>query len=290
MQNCGFSAQLWNGDGGDMLRDQRQWQLSRTRTIIFRRYDTSPTSKYRRRWPGNPNGWSKVRNLRLFMLARSQLKLHRRLTVSAPQLTVAAPRLMAAAPRQLTAVAPQLPATDGGSSAADGGFRRSLKRHVANIKHIVCDDQATLIVDRNSAICLFTLAKSQLTRRRQLRGWRQPPEIAQTAHCRRQTHRWQWPGSIKFSQLRKLMPTRSSKASRKNLFAVRSPLLRWHCALFFFYYHSQRFMFSPTKNNFSTTLTPTKKLRNTYWRVFFVDSIYSKTIDIVIKRILIFYF
>ena len=38
-----------NGDGVDMLHDQRQLQLSRTRTAIFRRYDTSPTSKSRRR-------------------------------------------------------------------------------------------------------------------------------------------------------------------------------------------------------------------------------------------------
>ena len=49
---------------------------------------------------------------------------------------------------------------DGGGFAADGGFRRSLKRHVANVKHIVDDDQATLMVDRNFAICLFTLARS----------------------------------------------------------------------------------------------------------------------------------
>ena len=46
-------------------------------------------------------------------------------------------------------------AADGGSSAVDGavsvaddGFQRSLKRHVADVKHIVGDDQATLMVDR----------------------------------------------------------------------------------------------------------------------------------------------
>ena len=44
--------------------------------------------------------------------------------------------------------------------AADGGFQRSLKRHIADVKHIVGDDQATLMVDRNSAISLFTLARS----------------------------------------------------------------------------------------------------------------------------------
>ena len=42
---------------------------------------------------------------------------------------------------------------NGAGSVADGGFRRLLKQHVANIKHIVGNDQATLMVDRNSAIC-----------------------------------------------------------------------------------------------------------------------------------------
>ena len=35
VQNCRFSAKLRNGGGGDMLYDQRQQQLSRTRTVIF---------------------------------------------------------------------------------------------------------------------------------------------------------------------------------------------------------------------------------------------------------------
>ena len=39
-----------------------------------------------------------------------------------------------------------------------------------------------------------------------------------------------------------------------------------HC--FFFYHHSQLLLFSPMKNNFSTTLTRTEKPRYTYWRVF----------------------
>ena len=42
--------------------------------------------------------------------------------------------------------------------------------------------------------------------------------------------------------------------------------------------------FSFTKNNFSTTLIPPKK-QNIHIEEFFVDSIYSKTIDIVIKNI-----
>ena len=59
-----------------------------------------------------------------------------------------------------------------------------------------------------------------------------------------------------------------AKPLKKHLFTVRSPLVRWHCALLFSYYHSQRLLFSPTKNNFSTTLTPTEKPRYTYWIVF----------------------
>ena len=35
VQNCGFFVKLQNGDDGDMLHDQRQLQLSRTRTVIF---------------------------------------------------------------------------------------------------------------------------------------------------------------------------------------------------------------------------------------------------------------
>ena len=47
-------------------------------------------------------------------------------------------------------------------------------------------------------------------------------------------------------------------------------------------YHSQLLLFSHSKNNFSTTLTPTEKPRYTYCRVFFVDfCIYSKTINII---------
>ena len=49
-------------------------------------------------------------------------------------------------------------------------------------------------------------------------------------------------------------------------------------------YHLQRLLFSHSKNNFSTTLTPTGKPRYTYCS-FFVDSIYSKTIDIIRKII-----
>ena len=81
------------------------------------------------------------------------------------------------------------------------------------------------------------------------------------------------------------MPTRSSKASRKTYFCCYERRRDWrHCAPFTFQLSlSQRVLFSHSKNNLSTTLTPTKKPRYTYCRVFFVDSIYSKTIDIIRK-------
>ena len=68
---------------------------------------------------------------------------------------------------------------------------------------------------------LFTFTRSQLTLRRRLCGWWRLPEIAQTARCRRRKHRRRWPWSIEIPQIlqiRKFMPTRSSKASRKTSF------------------------------------------------------------------------
>ena len=78
---------------------------------------------------------------------------------------------------------------------------------------------------------LFTFTRSQLM----LRGWWRLPEIAQTARCRRQKHRQRWPGSIEIPQIRKFMPTRSSKASRKTSFCCYDWRRDWwHCALFTF--------------------------------------------------------
>ena len=51
-------------------------------------------------------------------------------------------------------------------------------------------------------------------------------------------------------------------------------------------YQSQRLLFSHSKNNFSTTPTPIEKPSYTYCRGFFVDFIYSTTIDIITNNIL----
>ena len=85
-----------------------------------------------------------------------------------------------------------------------------------------------------SNLCLFTFTRSQLTLWRRLRGWWRLPEIAQTARCRRRKHRRRWPGSIEIpqiAQIRKFMPTRSSKASRKTSFCCYECRSDWrHCA------------------------------------------------------------
>ena len=81
---------------------------------------------------------------------------------------------------------------------------------------------------------LFTFTRSQLTLRRRLCSWWRLPEIAQTARCRRQKHHRRWPGSIEIPQIRKFMPTRSSKASRKTSFFCYEWRRDWqHCTLFF---------------------------------------------------------
>ena len=106
---------------------------------------------------------------------------------------------------------------------------------------------------------LFTFRRSQLTLRRRLRGWWRLPEIAQTARCRRRKHRWRWPGSIEIPQIRKFMPTRSSKASRKTSFCCYERCRDWrHCTpLTFLQSLATAFVFT-FENNFSPTSTPRK--------------------------------
>ena len=57
---------------------------------------------------------------------------------------------------------------------------------------------------------------------------------------------------------------------------------------FFSCYHWQWLLFSHSKHNFSTTLTPPKN-RDIHIVEFFVDSIYSKTIDMIRKNIFFLY-
>ena len=84
-------------------------------------------------------------------------------------------------------------------------------------------------------------------------------------------HRRRWPGNLKdwlkFRNYQNLHLQYQARPLEKHLFAARRPPLWCHCVTFFSYYHSQQLLFSPTKNNFSMTLTPTKKPNYTYWRV-----------------------
>ena len=141
-----------------MLHDWWQRQLSSIRAVVFRFFEEMTRcrhQKHHRRWPGNPNGRSKFRNLSLFTFTRSQPPLRRWLR----------------------------------------GFRRSLKRHVVDVKNVVDGDQ-----DRS-----------------------------------------------KFRNYENLCLQDQAKPLEKHLFSARTP--PWfHCTLFFSYYHSQRLLFSPTKN------------------------------------------
>ena len=82
------------------------------------------------------------------------------------------------------------------------------------------------------------------------------------------------------------MRTRSSKSLEKLLFAATNYAAIdgiAHC--FLSCYHTQWLLFSHSKNYFLTILTPTEKPRYTYCS-FVVDSIYSKTLDIIRKKYL----
>ena len=74
----------------------------------------------------------------------------------------------------------------------------------------------------------------------------------------------------------------------KNFFLLlrTTPLLTTLHIVYFPAITRVRLLLSHSKNNFSTTPTPTEKPRYTYCRVFLVDSIYSTTIDIITNNIL----
>ena len=95
---------------------------------------------------------------------------------------------------------------------------------------------------------LFTFTRSQLTLRRELRGWWRLSEIAQTARCR-----------SKFRKCENVCLRGQAKRLEKLLFAATNDAAIdgiAHCLLSC--YHSQRLLFSHSKNNFSMTWTPPK--------------------------------
>ena len=115
---------------------------------------------------------------------------------------------------------------------------------------------------------LFTFTRSQLMLQRQLRGWWRLPQIAQTACRRRQKHR---------REIRKFMPTRSSKTTRKTCFCCYERRHDWwHCALSFPAITRNGFC-SYIRKIISRRPWPSPKNRDICIVEFFVDSIYSKT-------------
>ena len=224
VQNCVFSTKLINEDDGDMLHDQQQFSL--TRTVIFWWYNTF-----------------------MFMLARSQLTLRRWLRGWRRRLT-AASWLTAVAPRMMK-MALRLP-----EIAQTAHCRHQTHRQQWPSNPNSWSKFRNLFVYVSKMATNAPAAAPRLT------------EIIQTTRCRCRKHRRRWRGDdqdrSKFHNYETLCLRDQTKHLKKHLFAVRSQLLRWHWALCISCYHSQRLLFSPMKNNFSTTLSPTEKPRDTY--------------------------
>ena len=128
---------------------------------------------------------------------------------------------------------------------------------------------------------LFTFTRSQLTLRLRLRGFWRLLKIAQTAHNRHQIHRRDDQDRSKCRKCENLFLRNQTKCLEKVLFpAMNAAAIDGIAHCFFFCYHWQRLLFSHSKNNFSTTW-PSPKNRDIHIVEFFVDSIYSKTIDII---------
>ena len=117
---------------------------------------------------------------------------------------------------------------------------------------------------------LFTFTRSQLTLRRQLRGWWRLSEIAQTADVKNGRRQNIVGDDQDRSKFRKFMPTISSKASRKTSFCCYELRRDWrHCAPFTFLL-SLVTAFAFTFRNIISQRPPTpmEKPRYTYCRVF----------------------
>ena len=191
---------LRNGDGGDMLHDQRQ--LSRTCTVIFRWYDTSPTLKSRLRWP--------IHNLPLFMLARSQLTLRRRFRGWHRRFRGKRRRLRGWQLPEIALTAHCRSQTHRRRWPSNPNGRLKFRNLFVYVSKIAANAPAAAP---------------------------RPTEIVQTARCRRRKHRRQRPGDVqdrsKFRNYENLCLRDQAKPLKKHLFAVSSPLLQRHCELFF---------------------------------------------------------
>ena len=159
VQNCWFSAKLLNGDGGDMLHDWRQRQLSRTRAIVFEGMTRCRHQKHCRRRPDNPNGPWKFRKYRVYLLL---LRLCDHDCCSA---------------------------ADGSGSChapAPSYFKEMTHCRRQKLHWRWPGNPNGRSKFHNLGLFMFT--RSQLTLRRRLRSWWRLPEITQTARYRRQKH------------------------------------------------------------------------------------------------------
>ena len=104
----------------------------------------------------------------------------------------------------------------------------------------------------NLGLFMFTL--SQLTLRQWLRGWWRLLKIAQTARSRRQKHHRDDQDRSKFRKYDNLC----LRDQAKPFFAAMNNVTIDSIAQFLSCYHSQRLLFSHSKNNFSMTWTHRK--------------------------------
>ena len=136
---------------------------------------------------------------------------------------------------------------------------------------------------------LFTFTRSQLMLWRWLRGWWRLPEIAQTAHCRHQKHRRRWLGSIEIPQIYAYEIKQSVLKNFFLLLRTTSRLTALH-TVYFPAITRNGFCFHIRKTISRRPWPPPKNRDIHIVEFFFVDSICSKTIDIIRKFLFFFLF
>ena len=110
---------------------------------------------------------------------------------------------------------------------------------------------------------LFTFTRSQLTLRWRLRDFWRLLVNTQTVRHRRQKHRQDDQDRLKFCKYENLCLWNQEKRLEKLLFpATNAAAIDGIAHCFFACYHWQQLLFSHSKNNFSTTLTPPPKNRD----------------------------
>ena len=122
LQNCGYFTKLWNGDGGDWCSTaDGNGSCHGFTPYFFEEMTRCRHQKHRQRWPSNPNSLLNFRKYRAYLMI---LRLRDHDWCSAAD----------------------------GNGSCHGLAQLFLERwHIADVKNISGDDQATLMVDQNSA-------------------------------------------------------------------------------------------------------------------------------------------